>query len=296
MRNLFNPLVFVLIASSLNCPGNSGNSSSAASTNASSGSLGSGTFIVIFDSQTAQTDANPNFKIVTAPATLVDALPSNPTRDHFTFGGWFTGKNGAGVEFTASHNVSANLTVYAKWDAQLTVKIGNLLWKKCAEGQTGGTCEGLATYYQYCTTDTISNCHNGTNLFAGPIYDACNGLNNTPPGGYAGKTNWRVPTMSDFNDTLSCTTGIDTTTTPGFWRCNPGSASPTAAQSLFPNLIPTIYWSSNYGGWSPTKFDYRQGLPVSTGNGSGDPYATPGQDPSGLPTGWHFLRCVADDP
>ena len=54
-------------------------------------------------------------KTVTAPETTIDALPSNPTRANYTFGGWFTGENGTGSQFTASTPVTSNLTVYAKW-------------------------------------------------------------------------------------------------------------------------------------------------------------------------------------
>ncbi len=41
--------------------------------------------------------------------------PSNPTRSGYTFGGWFTGTNGSGTQFTSSTAVNANITVYAKW-------------------------------------------------------------------------------------------------------------------------------------------------------------------------------------
>jgi uncharacterized repeat protein (TIGR02543 family) len=45
----------------------------------------------------------------------VPNMPVNPTRTHYTFGGWYTAKNGGGTEFTALTAVTGNITVYAKW-------------------------------------------------------------------------------------------------------------------------------------------------------------------------------------
>jgi uncharacterized repeat protein (TIGR02543 family) len=48
-------------------------------------------------------------------------MPANPTRTGWTFGGWWTEKNGLGTEFTASTAVSEDLaiegviTIYAVW-------------------------------------------------------------------------------------------------------------------------------------------------------------------------------------
>jgi uncharacterized repeat protein (TIGR02543 family) len=43
-------------------------------------------------------------------------MPSNPTRAGYSFGGWYTGQNGGGSQFTASTVVSSGTTtVYAKW-------------------------------------------------------------------------------------------------------------------------------------------------------------------------------------
>jgi uncharacterized repeat protein (TIGR02543 family) len=54
-------------------------------------------------------------KIVTAPATTIDALPSNPTNGNYTFSGWYTAANGGGTRFLATSTVSSSLTVYAYW-------------------------------------------------------------------------------------------------------------------------------------------------------------------------------------
>jgi uncharacterized repeat protein (TIGR02543 family) len=43
------------------------------------------------------------------------ALPAAPAKGGYTFGGWYTVKNGGGTEFTASTVITADITVYAKW-------------------------------------------------------------------------------------------------------------------------------------------------------------------------------------
>ncbi|HBD93014.1 MAG TPA: hypothetical protein DC057_02450, partial [Spirochaetia bacterium] len=72
---------------------------------------------VTFDGDAATTASNPTSKTVTSPATKVDELPDAPAKTGFYFGGWFTAKNGAGTEFTATTVVTASITVYAKWTA-----------------------------------------------------------------------------------------------------------------------------------------------------------------------------------
>ena len=42
-------------------------------------------------------------------------MPTNPTKEGYTFGGWYTEINGGGTEFTASTVVLKDITVYAKW-------------------------------------------------------------------------------------------------------------------------------------------------------------------------------------
>ncbi len=43
------------------------------------------------------------------------AWPTDPTRSSYTFGGWFTGENGAGTQLTSMTPVNATTTIYAKW-------------------------------------------------------------------------------------------------------------------------------------------------------------------------------------
>ena len=93
-------------------------------------------YTVTFDSQNADTAANPSSIVVTEPATTVSSLPSAPEKSGFTFGGWFTQTEGNGTEFTANTTVSGSITVYAKWTAvvpttQYAYAFGNgYLWKR----------------------------------------------------------------------------------------------------------------------------------------------------------------------
>jgi len=74
------------------------------------------TYTVTFDSQSADTVANPTSKPVIAPATNVSALPTGPVKAGYTFGGWYTQPNGGGTQFTATTTVTADITVYAQWN------------------------------------------------------------------------------------------------------------------------------------------------------------------------------------
>ena len=74
------------------------------------------TFTVSFYNGTTLLDV----RTVTSPATTLGALPSNPTSGSLVFGGWFTGQNGAGSQFTASTAVTSNISVYAHFTAPPT--------------------------------------------------------------------------------------------------------------------------------------------------------------------------------
>ena len=229
MRQLIYILIILLSSVFLACPGDTGGSASAGGGSVPApGSSGSGSSVVIFDSQSAQSDANPNFKVVNSPATTVDAMPAAPTKTHFTFGGWFTAKNGGGTQFTATTTVSGNMTVYAKWDPILTVKIGNLVWKKCSEGQRNdGVCTGTALKFQHCGS-ALDHTNCGDMSFPSPVtsgqaYNRCNALNSNPIGGFAGKTNWRLPTLAELQGLAN-----------SFPNTN------------FPNTASGLYWSNQW--------------------------------------------------
>jgi len=80
-------------------------------------------YTVTFDSQDATVAADPASILVVYPATTVGALPTEPTKLHSAFGGWWTqtgGAGGGGTEFTATTPVTADTTVYAYWGAYVS--------------------------------------------------------------------------------------------------------------------------------------------------------------------------------
>jgi len=92
-------------------------SSSASSAASSSGTAG---YVVTFNGNGATTQANPQTKTVTSPATTVGTLPTPPARTGYIFVNWNTAADGSGTVFTASTTVTANRTVYAQWDENLS--------------------------------------------------------------------------------------------------------------------------------------------------------------------------------
>ncbi len=72
-------------------------------------------YTVTFKSGDADIDAYPPELQVVYPDKTIRALPADPVRSGYLFGGWYTGPNGTGTLFTANTEVTADLTVYAKW-------------------------------------------------------------------------------------------------------------------------------------------------------------------------------------
>jgi uncharacterized repeat protein (TIGR02543 family) len=56
------------------------------------------------------------FEIIVNSGGTITTLPY-PTKSNNSFNGWFSQKNGAGNEFTATTQVTSDVTVYAKWTA-----------------------------------------------------------------------------------------------------------------------------------------------------------------------------------
>jgi len=73
-------------------------------------------YTITFDGDGATTQANPTSKTVATPAITIDSLPIPPAKTGWLFGGWFTGKNGVGIEFNGSTTVTSTITVFAKWN------------------------------------------------------------------------------------------------------------------------------------------------------------------------------------
>lgn len=116
-----------------------------------------------------------------------------------------------------------------------TVTIGNLQWMRCALGQqwNGTTCIGDASE------------HNGNDARALP------GLMNAQ-GGFAGYTDWRLPTASELASLRVCSTGRAFGTydkLPGgvttFSHCDGKISPPTIDTRLFPGAPLGTAWSGS---------------------------------------------------
>ena len=52
---------------------------------------------------------------VTPPSKTLSTLPASPTKTGYTFAGWYTAPDGGGSQFLAGTEVTADITVYARW-------------------------------------------------------------------------------------------------------------------------------------------------------------------------------------
>jgi len=73
------------------------------------------TFTVTFVNNGGDSEASPNTKTVTQPATTIDSLPTPPTKTGYYLDSW---KDSGGNSFTTSYLVTSNITVYAQWEKQ----------------------------------------------------------------------------------------------------------------------------------------------------------------------------------
>lgn len=237
------------------------------------------TFVVTYDSQNAKIPASPTTQTVTSPATAVVSLPANPGRAGYSFAGWNTKVDGLGTTFNEATLVTANITVYAQWtvvspvftdnlDFTVTDTANKLIWKKCTNGRNNdSTCSGTSWLVQYCIPADTS-CNDANRKLNGtgnsPAYFSCNALNTTPPGGFAGRTNWRVPSLDELKRLVS------------------GTSSPFINSSYFPNTNPVGYWSDQ--GYPYNDYD---AMVVDFNSGGAPPYHK---------TSNIYVRCVTDWP
>jgi hypothetical protein len=98
---------------------------------------------------------------------------------------------------------------------------GNLMWMRCAMGQTwdGSTCTGTANEY---------------------TWDQAMALRPS----FAGYSDWRVPTHEELLSIRYCSNGIDSLD-DGSTRCSAGRVSPTINQMDFPNPPDRPFWSGS---------------------------------------------------
>ncbi|MBN1364647.1 MAG: InlB B-repeat-containing protein [Syntrophaceae bacterium] len=83
---------------------------------------------------------------VIPPATNVGILPADPTKRCYSFAGWYTEPNGAGVAFDGSTLVTDNITVYADWDWDYPSATYPLITPPLAIGDYGPSCVGKVFY------------------------------------------------------------------------------------------------------------------------------------------------------
>ena len=74
------------------------------------------TLSITYDSQGGSTVSGGD--ATTTVGGTISALPADPTRDGFTFAGWFTAAiSGTEITTNAVHNQTADFTLYAQWTA-----------------------------------------------------------------------------------------------------------------------------------------------------------------------------------
>jgi uncharacterized repeat protein (TIGR02543 family) len=79
-------------------------------------------WMVTFDADGESPATQTQTQTVNGGGSLGSVMPSDPTRNGYNFGGWYTQRNGGGTPFTATTAVTGDMTLYAKWTAiQYTV-------------------------------------------------------------------------------------------------------------------------------------------------------------------------------
>jgi hypothetical protein len=156
-----------------------------------------------------------------------------------------------------------------------------LFFEKCSHGQIynsiSNSCSGTALQIQYCTSDDTS-CNGGisdNSLNSGPLYDVCNNLNSTV-NILGNKKGWRVPSKNELRLLINCN---NISELPGDWGSCASSPQPSI-NNLFPNTMPSIYWSSSTTGLQPWNAWY---VVFSNGsvNGNNKVYT-------------NYVRCITD--
>lgn len=164
---------------------------------------------------------------------LPDPLPSAPTKDGYTFDGWFTDEDKTEAA-VAGATLTANATLYAKWTA-------------------------IPTYTVTATTETGDNSQGSASAVASSLAQGeTTTITATPASGYA-FDHW---TVSGTDATLSSTTALTTTLTMGS-----ANATVTAyfVASACTAITPTLSYSS-----TTLEVGDDSGTPTLTGNtGSG---------------------------
>lgn len=110
-------LVFILAFCFIGCGDNDDPPSGGTGGGGSGGGGGGGDtrYTVRFNLDGGNINGNTaSVEIQVTSGGTIDNLP-NPQKANYSFGGWFTGTNGSGNQFTTTTAVTSNITVYANW-------------------------------------------------------------------------------------------------------------------------------------------------------------------------------------
>jgi uncharacterized protein (TIGR02145 family)/uncharacterized repeat protein (TIGR02543 family)/prepilin-type N-terminal cleavage/methylation domain-containing protein len=185
----------------------------------------------------------------TAPSSITDitsgntiSLPTEPTKDGYTFSGWYTQVDGGGTNFTGSTDVTASITVYAGWEVipwacgdiltdtrdsktYDTVSIGTQCWMK-QNLNVGTMVTGITTQTdnssieKYCYLDNESNCNTYGGLYQ---WNEMMGYSTSPGVQGICPTDWHIPTDTEYKTLVEgqATTGCESSTG---WQCSPAGS------------------------------------------------------------------------
>jgi uncharacterized repeat protein (TIGR02543 family) len=152
---------------------------------------------VTFDAYFGAFPDNESAKMVTvtSPNPVGDPnMPPEPALKGFTFSGWYAGKSDTdwGTEFTASSDVIAHTTVYAKWVWDDSLNINSITYTVNGEDVLEGTLSDGSAYSEtfmptVVTGDGTIETVNGLKAASGSRYDF-----GPQAGAFFSKTDWTL--------------------------------------------------------------------------------------------------------
>ncbi|WP_167882439.1 DUF1566 domain-containing protein [Leptospira sarikeiensis] len=204
-----------------------------------------------FNTATGQISGTPTVQTTLLSFTVTATNSIDVAQDTFNVSVWDlgavpdTGKSnctdnsGNGASCTGQDGQYSNLPGFRSYNTPTTHPtftnqtitldlIRGLYWKTCAEGQTDPSCSGTPTFLDWAGASNV-----------------CTNLNTAP--GYAGFTNWRLPTAKELYTLISLNSSV-----------------PLIETTYFPNTDSTVaYWTSTQFAGSGVQ---AYGIHFATGN------------------------------